>query len=71
MISGQDKAREGTPAEGGHKAVLANVVPLAEKTTFIKDGDSSRQRHHGDAGAGPFAGPHGLPCRIGRQADSS
>ncbi|MCB2404338.1 MBL fold metallo-hydrolase [Rhizobium ruizarguesonis] len=35
-----DKAREGTPAEGGHKAVLANVVPLAEKTTFIKEGDS-------------------------------
>ncbi|WHO72761.1 MBL fold metallo-hydrolase [Rhizobium sp. BT03] len=34
------KAREGTPAEGGHKAVLANVAPLAEKTTFIKDGDS-------------------------------
>ncbi|NLS02479.1 MBL fold metallo-hydrolase [Rhizobium sp. P32RR-XVIII] len=33
------KAREGTPAEGGHKAVLANVVPLADKTTFIKDGD--------------------------------
>jgi len=35
-----NKAREGTPAEGGHKAVLANVAPLAEKTTFIKDGDS-------------------------------
>ncbi|WEA26183.1 MULTISPECIES: MBL fold metallo-hydrolase [Rhizobium] len=35
-----DKAREGTPAEGGHKAVLANVTPLAEKTAFIKDGDS-------------------------------
>ena len=35
-----DKAREGTPAEGGHKAVLANVVPFAEKTTFIKEGDS-------------------------------
>ncbi|TCU18962.1 MBL fold metallo-hydrolase [Rhizobium sullae] len=34
------KAREGTPAEGGHKAVLSNVVPLAEKTTFIKEGDS-------------------------------
>ncbi|OJU04983.1 MAG: MBL fold metallo-hydrolase [Rhizobium sp. 63-7] len=32
-----DKAREGSPAEGGHKAVLANVVPLAEKTTFIGD----------------------------------
>ncbi|OWV69368.1 MBL fold metallo-hydrolase [Rhizobium sp. N122] len=35
-----NKAREGTPAEAGHKAVLANVVPLAEKISFIKDGDS-------------------------------
>ncbi|MBY5757818.1 MBL fold metallo-hydrolase [Rhizobium leguminosarum] len=35
-----NKAREGTPAEGGHKAVLANVTPLVEKATFIKDGDS-------------------------------
>lgn len=35
-----DKAREGTPAEGGHKAVLANVVPLAEKTTFVGEGDA-------------------------------
>jgi glyoxylase-like metal-dependent hydrolase (beta-lactamase superfamily II) len=34
-----DKAREGTPAEGGHKAVLANVAPLAEKMTFIGEGD--------------------------------
>ena len=33
-------AREGTPAEAGHKAVLANVAPLAERATFIKDGDS-------------------------------
>ena len=33
-----DKAREGTAAEGGHKTVLANVVPLAEKATFIGDG---------------------------------
>ena len=33
-----DKARIGTPAEGGHKLVLANVAPLAEKTTFIGDG---------------------------------
>ncbi|MBP2447269.1 glyoxylase-like metal-dependent hydrolase (beta-lactamase superfamily II) [Rhizobium leguminosarum] len=32
-------AREGTPAEGGHKAVLANVTPLVEKVAFIKDGD--------------------------------
>jgi len=35
-----DKAREGTPAEGGHKAVLANVAPLAEKITFIGEGDA-------------------------------
>ena len=34
-----DKSREGTPAEGGHKAVLANVAPLAEKTTFVGEGD--------------------------------
>lgn len=34
-----NKAREGTPAEGGHKAVLANVVPFAEKMTFLKEGD--------------------------------
>ncbi|MDM9623844.1 MBL fold metallo-hydrolase [Rhizobium sp. S96] len=35
-----DKAREGTPAEGGHKAVLANVFPFAEKMTFIGEGDT-------------------------------
>lgn len=35
-------AREGTPAEAGHKAVLANVVPLAEKAAFIKDAPVSR-----------------------------
>ncbi|WP_454848304.1 MBL fold metallo-hydrolase [Rhizobium binxianense] len=35
-----DKAREGTAAEGGHKAVLANVVPLAGKTTFVGEGDT-------------------------------
>jgi glyoxylase-like metal-dependent hydrolase (beta-lactamase superfamily II) len=35
-----DKAREGTPAEGGHKGVLANVVPFAEKMTFIGEGDT-------------------------------
>lgn len=34
-----DKARDGTPAEGGQKAVLANIVPFAEKMTFLKDGD--------------------------------
>lgn len=34
----KDEARAGTPAEGGHKGVLKNVVPLAEKTTFIGDG---------------------------------
>lgn len=31
-------ARVGTPAENGHKGVLAKVVPLADKTTFISDG---------------------------------
>ncbi|MBX4998057.1 MBL fold metallo-hydrolase [Rhizobium lentis] len=35
-----NKSREGTTAEGGHKAVLANVAPLVEKATFLKDGDS-------------------------------
>ncbi|WP_426228992.1 MBL fold metallo-hydrolase [Pararhizobium sp. DWP3-4] len=34
----KDEARVGTPAEGGHKGVLKNVVPLAEKMTFIADG---------------------------------
>lgn len=34
----KDTAREGTPAEGGHKGVLKNVVPLAEKITFVKEG---------------------------------
>ncbi|AFL49070.1 glyoxylase-like metal-dependent hydrolase (beta-lactamase superfamily II) [Sinorhizobium fredii] len=34
----KDGARVGTPAENGHKAVLQNVVPLEEKTTFIADG---------------------------------
>ncbi len=33
-----DEKRVGTPAEGGHKGVLANVKPLAEKATFIGDG---------------------------------
>lgn len=33
-----DTARVGTPAEGGHKAVLASVQPLAEKMSFIGDG---------------------------------
>lgn len=33
-----DTKRVGSPAEGGHKAVLANVKPLAEKATFIGDG---------------------------------
>ncbi|MGU3496723.1 MBL fold metallo-hydrolase [Xanthobacteraceae bacterium A53D] len=35
-----DKARAGTPAEGNQKAVLANVAPLVEKITFIKDGST-------------------------------
>lgn len=34
----KDPARVGTPAENGHKGVLAKMVPLAEKTTFIGDG---------------------------------
>nr|CAD6423577.1 MBL fold metallo-hydrolase [Rhizobium sp. Q54] len=33
-----DEARVGTPAENGHKGVLANVKPLAEKMTFVGDG---------------------------------
>lgn len=36
----KDPAREGTPAEGNHKMVLRNVVPLAEKITFIKGGST-------------------------------
>ncbi len=31
--------RMGTPAENGHQAVMSRVVPLADKTTFIGDGD--------------------------------
>jgi glyoxylase-like metal-dependent hydrolase (beta-lactamase superfamily II) len=34
----QDPARMGSPAEGGHKAVLKNVVPLVDKATLIGDG---------------------------------
>jgi len=34
----KDEARVGTAAEGGQKGVLKNVVPLAEKMTFIDDG---------------------------------
>jgi glyoxylase-like metal-dependent hydrolase (beta-lactamase superfamily II) len=34
----KDAARVGTPAENGHKGVLKNVVPLAEKMTFLKEG---------------------------------
>ncbi|MGK6314019.1 MBL fold metallo-hydrolase [Neorhizobium sp. DT-125] len=33
-----DTARAGTPAEGNHKAVLANVKPHADKMTFLQDG---------------------------------
>lgn len=33
-----DTARAGTPAEGNHKAVLSNVKPHADKTTFLQDG---------------------------------
>jgi glyoxylase-like metal-dependent hydrolase (beta-lactamase superfamily II) len=32
-------ARMGTPAEGGAQNVRANVVPLAERTTFLQPGD--------------------------------
>ena len=35
-----DPARAGTPAENGAKGVNAKVKPLAEKTTFIKAGNS-------------------------------
>lgn len=34
-----DKAREGTPAEGGHKMVLSHVAPFADRMTLLKDGD--------------------------------
>lgn len=34
----KDAARVGTPAENGHKTVLAKFAPLAEKATFIGDG---------------------------------
>ncbi len=34
-----DEARQGTAAEGNQKSVLANVVPLAEKITFVNEGD--------------------------------
>ncbi len=34
-----DTARAGTPAEGNHKAVMANVKPVVEKMTFLKDGN--------------------------------
>ncbi len=40
MITGPIAARTGTPAENGAKSVSAKVKPLAEKTTFIKAGDS-------------------------------
>lgn len=33
-----DENRIGSPAEGGHKGVVKNIKPLAEKTTFIGDG---------------------------------
>lgn len=33
-----DGARAGTPAEGNQKAVFANVKPLVERMTFLKDG---------------------------------
>lgn len=33
-----DPARAGTPAEGNQQAVIANVVPLVDKITFITEG---------------------------------
>lgn len=32
--------RVGTPAEGGHRTVMEKVAPLAEKMTFLEDGDT-------------------------------
>lgn len=41
----KDEARVGAPAaEGGHKGVLKNVVPLADKMTFIGEWSSSSNR---------------------------
>jgi glyoxylase-like metal-dependent hydrolase (beta-lactamase superfamily II) len=34
-----DKDRVGTPAEGNHKSVMANVAPIAENMTFLREGD--------------------------------
>lgn len=34
-----DQARKGTPGEGNHKSVLANVAPIADRMRFIKEGD--------------------------------
>lgn len=36
----KDEKLVGSPAEGVHKAVVANIVPLAEKATFYGDGAS-------------------------------
>jgi glyoxylase-like metal-dependent hydrolase (beta-lactamase superfamily II) len=36
----KDEKLIGSPAEGGHKGVVANIVPLAEKATFYGDGAS-------------------------------
>jgi glyoxylase-like metal-dependent hydrolase (beta-lactamase superfamily II) len=35
-----DAARMGSPAESGHKAVLTNVVPLADRMSFLTGGDA-------------------------------
>ena len=35
-----DEARMGTPAEGGHESVKKLIVPLVDKATFIKGGDT-------------------------------
>ena len=34
----KDEKLIGSPAEGGHKGVVAKIVPLADKATFIADG---------------------------------
>ncbi len=51
-----DTARAGTPAEGNHKAVLANVRPLAEKMTFIGDGGEVAPGINGILAAGHTPG---------------
>ena len=51
------------PTEAAAKLVQANVVPLAEKMTFVKDEGEAVSGIHGIAGARPYARAHGLPHR--------